>query len=103
MSDFADTFDEVMIFADTGDSDLWWKQRKIRRDLVLSNKDQIHFLPASIVEKLLMHKVITNKPWERDHLLFLREETIHPFVVQERYVMFVDEEDMSMFLLKFRE
>ena len=101
MSDFDTIFHEVMKQDTVDNEGGWWQTRAIRRDLLVTRDDPIFHLTPEIITEMLKYKIVTNIDWEKDHLVYLRDEVAQPFHVSKRTIMFTCDEDMTAFMLKF--
>ncbi len=82
-----------------------WGPMKIRRDYRINpvdfRRDPLSVLPPDVQMNFLRHRVVSNKNWQREHLEWLKENPTDVFLLDERWIMFSNNEDAAMFVLTF--
>ena len=79
----------------------WYNRRTIRRCHRINPADQIGFIPEPIRIKLIENKLSTNRPWDNEHIEWIRDETTELYFIDDSWVMFQSIDDLALFVLKF--
>ncbi len=92
---------DINEFFDADDAS-WWAPLKVWHDRRIKTSEHLPHMPEEIRSKMLRNKVAANRNWNHEELKWFRDDTTGLFFVEERWVMFEETEDMTLFILRFQ-